>query len=126
MPSVQGPRHQWQGFMVPQELHPQCDHRLHLCRPLNYFATLYRSIQKDMMNMDQMLAMLDIDPGVKVRPQARTTHPRQLCLTTLRCTRLGRNTAPDGKLLQSVHVLSISELYLLAGKAPQTCQQAKV
>ena len=54
--------------MVPLELQPRCKHESHLCRPLNYFASLYRSIQKDMMNMDQMLAMLDIDPGVKVCP----------------------------------------------------------
>ena len=59
-------------LLGPQELHPHRNHELHMCRPLNYFASLYRSIQKDMMNMDQMLAMLDIDPGVKVRPSAGT------------------------------------------------------
>lgn len=35
-------------------------------RPLNYFASLYRQVQKNMMNMDQMLEMLEIEPSVKV------------------------------------------------------------
>ena len=37
------------------------------CRPLNYFASLYRQVQKNMMNMDKMLAMMEIEPAVKVR-----------------------------------------------------------
>lgn len=36
------------------------------CRPLNYFASLYRRVQKNMMNMDQMLNMLEIESCVKV------------------------------------------------------------
>ena len=36
------------------------------CRPLNYFASLYRRVQKNMMNMDQMLNMLEIESCVQV------------------------------------------------------------
>lgn len=41
------------------------------CRPLNYFASLYRQVQKNMMNMDQMLEMLDIEPSVKVQQSVK-------------------------------------------------------
>lgn len=44
-------------------------------RPLNYFASLYRQVQKNMMNMDKMLAMLEIEPTVKVSPFASPLSP---------------------------------------------------
>lgn len=46
---------------------PYCPHvSPSICRPLNYFATLYRGVQKNMMNMDQMLEILEKEPAVKV------------------------------------------------------------
>eukprot|EP00126_Sphaerothecum_destruens_P002756 Sdes_comp16182_c0_seq1m5431 len=47
-----------------------------LSLPLNWFGTYYRSVQQNLIDMDNMFALLDVEPDVKDSPGAQDFVPR--------------------------------------------------